>query len=567
MSTQPQPNGTSSPSEPTTSGVTTPPTDGKTPPPEPSKPQKSPKKATRPNATPLPPKIKLVLSTLQQIDRLATTLTESTSELRAIDDTNNEYNRVQRELAVKDDALKEKEMRVEELEKSKKELVDDFQHRYYEWKTENTKLGTAVAALSKELKITTLQAEDASKKEKDLIDAKTSQDAEVEHLNTLLKSRGDEVAALTRHLTLESTAARYAEAQVATMEQRLENWEDMANTLANPNFQQFSTNMANLSKSCDTFVRKYFLGDLEVLTDSKPWDDYTTALHIPLRLPITNTPQAQRARMAAASNVLATRICTNIFKAFYIPESPAASDQIGQLLSQFYSHDTEKLKMYRAILLFAWPGKVQEHAMEKALLMTYGEILQLLKPFVTGDITTFDTELDAILTNAMSLWLPIQRSKAFVVASTSDIPGWSWVKDDEYDKETIPPEPSPGDTRQGPFLLSLFPRAYAPKTPEGTVVLHPGKALQSDQKVVLASKKEYKRLLQERVLLHGIAPGLQQRGYGRFAKLMSPPSSPSNPNFTERSRARGRVSSVDLGRTTEWTTLATPLPSEVRSEL
>jgi hypothetical protein len=271
--------------------------------------------------------------------------------------------------------------------------------------------------------------------------------------------------------------------------------------------------------------------------------------------------------MAAASNILATRICTNIFKAFYIPESPAASSQMEQLL-QLYDHDIEKQMVYRAILLFAWPQDVQGLVIERVLLTTYGEVIRLLKPFVIGDITDFDTELDAILTAAMSLWVPIQRSKAFVVVSTSDDQGWDWVRESEYDKETAPPEPSPGGTGQGHFFLNLFPRAYIPQTSEGTIVLHPGKALRSDQKMVLASKKEHKQWHQERVLSSDFAPGFQPKGYNRFARLMSPPSSPSSPTFAERSRAhiRGRGSSVDLGRV-DWTTLVTPLTNETKSEV
>jgi hypothetical protein len=251
MSGDSEQNGTSSSStsNPTTSGDSTPPTGGNTPLPDATNPPKPSKKVAGPIS--ISPKIELFMSNLKQFGQLAGTLTKSTSEFCAIDQTVNELVGVKQELAEKNDALKEKEKRVKELEKSKKELVDEFQSRYEVWGAKEKILIDEKTKLSESLETTTLQAREASEREKRLTETKRLHEAKIDSLTTLLESRETDLSKLTTQLEVESTKARYAEAQMKSMEKQLERWQAIASSLKDPDFQQllvpFSSSFISLT--------------------------------------------------------------------------------------------------------------------------------------------------------------------------------------------------------------------------------------------------------------------------------------------------------------------------------
>jgi hypothetical protein len=240
--------------------------------------------------------------------------------------------------------------------------------------------------------------------------------------------------------------------------------------------------------------------------------------------------------MAVASNVLATRICINLFKVVYMPESPAASE-IEQLVLQLCEcSDTVKQVVCRANLLSAWPQQTQDQAVDELLLSTRREVNRLLSPFVVRDMANFITELDSILREAMNIWKPVQRSKKLIIASIADDRGWTWLAEGEYDEECSPPEPTPERAGQGLFVMNLFPRAY---DATDLVVLYPGKALWSDQKMVTAAKRDHRRWEREREARDMVfMPSIQQRRNERITTRwsMSPPSTPHLASFSERTR-------------------------------
>ena len=227
--------------------------------------------------------------------------------------------------------------------------------------------------------------------------------------------------------------------------------------------------------------------------------------------------------MAAASSILANKLHTNIFKPCYIPESPAAGDEIRKLLLKHCGADVEKEAICRSLLLSAYPTGDEDEAIKKLLLSTRKEVVRLLRPFVIGSWEGFQDELDAFFADAVGLWRPAQRSKVLVVASVDDADDWPWAEVREYDDETSPPEPVP--LSQGFIVLNLFPRIF---TPSDDAVLHPGHVLWSDQRTVVAAKKEFRRCEADRIQrdLSYLTGGTQGRHERRRSGYGSPPGSP-----------------------------------------
>ncbi|KAI9768751.1 MAG: hypothetical protein M1840_004746 [Geoglossum simile] len=491
----------------------------------------------------------------------------SSSHYHNVEETVEELERTREELNAKEVVLrgrdkwikalkKDRKEQIEALRGSRKGLVNEFQTRYSEWTAASTGLNKEIRVLTEKLETEVRDGEKLSEKVQELSGTEAWQRKEIDELRAQLENKAAEVHTLVTQCNLQISTVDLANARVACLEDQLRRVENFANSLELEEFNtvQFSNDMDGLSICCDDFVRTYFLGDLppEDLADDRRWLQKTNALHTPLSLPPGNTPQAQRARMAVASNILATRICANLFKVVYMPEIPATTEINGLVLQLCKCPDPEKQVVCRANLLSAWPQQTQDEAIERILLSTRKDVSRLLVPFVVGDKEKFPTDLDSILRKAVKIWKLIQRSKKLVIASVADDGHWSWLSEGEYDKECFPPESLPEGAGQGYFVMNLFPRAY---DPTDMVVLYPGKALWSDQKTVVVAKRDHRRWEQDKEARDmENMPSIQQRRSERIGRWsMSPPSTPLLSSFSDRARAgHGRVASTELRRSGDW---------------
>jgi hypothetical protein len=189
--------------------------------------------------------------------------------------------------------------------------------------------------------------------------------------------------------------------------------------------------------------------------------------------------------VAAALHIIATRLCANIFKPCYIPESAAGSEIIKQILQDLSRAQLQREEQFtRAVLTFMYPPDQVRAAIDVAVRTTLDDVLKQLGIFLVDD-KGFPAALEALLQDAAGLWQELQQSKTMVKASVEDED--STERTDEYLPEFG--EPISSAESQAFEMLSLFPRIYVP---ENGRVVHRGFFLWPDQEAVITAEQELK---------------------------------------------------------------------------
>ena len=236
--------------------------------------------------------------------------------------------------------------------------------------------------------------------------------------------------------------------------------------------------------------------------------------------------------MAAALNVLATRLCDNIFKPCYIPESATGTNTIKEILDyQFMAGLRKEEQLTRALLISTYPPERVREATIQAVETTLQDVLEHLHVFLGDRVETFGSELKPILQRAAKLALEMQRSKKMVKVSVED--GDLMGHSDEYlgiFGELVPPTGPPKFE-----VLSLFPRIWVP---EDDTIVHEGVVLWPDQEIVVVADQELRTFKAERKAKNGRGmSGTAQGGIKRERRqsvvfgggkeiVSSPPNSP-----------------------------------------
>jgi hypothetical protein len=209
-----------------------------------------------------------------------------------------------------------------------------------------------------------------------------------------------------------------------------------------------------------------------------------TELALPLGFPPTNSPAAKKVRMAAALNILSTRLCANIFKPCYIPGSATDSTTIKEILDHQSATGLRKEeKFIRALLTSMYSDEQVKAAINRAVQITIEDTLKCLSFFLNDGVQTFKTELAALLKRAVNISMQMQQSEKMVEVN---IEGRDFAeRSDEY-------LPGFGELMSpaGPAkfeMLNLFPQIYVP---EDRKWVHQGIFLFPDQEVVIAAEKE-----------------------------------------------------------------------------
>jgi hypothetical protein len=213
-----------------------------------------------------------------------------------------------------------------------------------------------------------------------------------------------------------------------------------------------------------------------------------TELALPLRFPPTNSLAAKRVRVAAALNILATRLCANIFKPCYIPESAADSETIKEILDHQSATGLRKEeKFIRALLTSMYPDERVKAAINRAVQTTIDDILQCLSFFLNEEVQTFKTGLVALLKRAVDISMQMQQSEKMVEVN---VEGGDFLElPDEHLEDFGEFVSSTGPAKFE--ALNLFPQIYVPE--DGKFV-HQGIFLFPDQEVVITAEQELRNV-------------------------------------------------------------------------
>lgn len=204
----------------------------------------------------------------------------------------------------------------------------------------------------------------------------------------------------------------------------------------------------------------------------------------PNRTIISNSIPSQYLRTAAVQKIIASTLCTSIFKPYYLPEIPADRRQIDDVLERLGQSSPYEEAVFRLRLLSAYKNEETAH-IERIVRSAVAHVSKLVDPLLTpATRKTFQSEIESLFKEAVDLWLPTRRSRTKVRVDNK--PDFDWEFYEEYDTsiesdeehksyESIPDEP----------IDALFPRVYF-----GSTVLLEGYALWSCQKTVIAANIE-----------------------------------------------------------------------------
>ncbi|KFX96519.1 hypothetical protein O988_05267 [Pseudogymnoascus sp. VKM F-3808] len=239
--------------------------------------------------------------------------------------------------------------------------------------------------------------------------------------------------------------------------------------------------------------------------------------------------------MAAAEKIIAQKLCTNIFRQYYLPETLADRQAMDSVLERLFQVNYRDEAIFRLKLLSAYKSEENRH-ITGVVKSTMQEVATILGPLVSPDLLgDFQSKLGELLLEGVKLWSSVQMSA--VRAWVDNEPENDWGTFEDYDalvdstpdpmKHVLVP-PNPTD--------SLFPRVSI-----GDDIICQGYALWSSQNMVVAAGLECSQA-KSPILSHGRLSSsrgaLARRGSDR-RRLSSSTSSAIGDGWTDMPTAPG----------------------------
>jgi hypothetical protein len=192
--------------------------------------------------------------------------------------------------------------------------------------------------------------------------------------------------------------------------------------------------------------------------------------------------------MATAEKVISCKLCSNIFKQYYLPENTFARQAMDEVLESLLEGSPRDEAIFRVRLLSAYKGEQQKH-LTNVVADTISEVVAILGPLLAPDSRDgFQSEFRRLLQEAVKLWGPLQRSAMRARVDDNVEKDWDWEKYKDYDTAKGPNADQAAHGLSYP-LEPLFPRVSI-----GDDVICPGYALWSGQNVLVAAGIEYSQL-------------------------------------------------------------------------
>ena len=259
--------------------------------------------------------------------------------------------------------------------------------------------------------------------------------------------------------------------------------------------------------------------------------------------------------MATAERIIADKLCIQIFREYYLPESSPARAVINDVLTHLGKSNPRKEAIFRLQLLAAY--EPDEHGYISNLVeSTIEEVVRVLDPLLLalGAREGFQSALRKLLDKAVKLWRSVQRNatKCSVLNDPEHrgfggVQNQNWDMNEEYDTAVelaadqmmyVPDQSEP--------VISLFPQLSV-----GRNVICNGCALWSDQNTVVAASIEFGQLnsrnsAQGRGVLGRRDSDRRKLSFSGSSSLgrrgedpsMSPRSPSGNPSFLEHANSR-----------------------------
>lgn len=271
----------------------------------------------------------------------------------------------------------------------------------------------------------------------------------------------------------------------------------------------------------------------------------------PKKILLSNSIVAQCLRMATAEKIIADKLCTHIFKEYYLPESSPSRAVIDDVLTRLNDGNSFKEAIFRLQLLAAYESDEQDYIVS-LVESTTKEIVKLLNPllFTSAAREGFQSALRELLKEAVQLWSSAQRSASkWRVLNDPELRGFNgiqeqdWGLNEEYDQavELTGDQIMHRDERDP--VISLFPQLSV----SGSVV-YKGCVLWSDQNTVVAANIEFGQLNSRHSAPgRGVRDSEKQRpsfsgssSLGRRVEdpPISPRSQPGNQSFADHANSR-----------------------------
>ncbi|KAH9217255.1 hypothetical protein DL95DRAFT_522194 [Leptodontidium sp. 2 PMI_412] len=453
---------------------------------------------------------------------------------------------------------------ISKLESENKTLFEGFEKRVIAWdagKSNGAKLEAEVVTLRQMLE----EANETAESSKD--DIESLQEKLFEYQNDLVKKENDlnvtkkELSSRSRELKGTVKELEYAQAELHAQKNEL-GIEDLSD-------EHLATKFRALAAECHMIAKSFFRTQLpqELLQDDlwKELESSGFTRAAPKKTPLSNTIPAQCLRMATTERIIADKLCTHIFRKYYLPESTPARAVVNDVLTRLGKSNPRKEAIFRLQLLAAYEPDEQSH-LSSLVGSTIEEVVGVLDPLLsaTGSREGFQSALRKLIDNAVTLWRSIQRS--VTKGSVSNDPdhgrfgavqNQDWDMNDEYDSAVdlaadqmmhVPDQSEP--------VIPLFPQLSM-----GRKVICRGCALWSDQNTIVAASIEFGQLNfrnsaqgrgaqgrrdsdRRRLSLNGSS------SLGRGRDPSTSPRSPSgNPSFLEHTNTRTKNRKMPLSAT------------------
>ncbi|KAL5349554.1 hypothetical protein ACLOAV_005849 [Pseudogymnoascus australis] len=380
------------------------------------------------------------------------------------------------EVEAKDKQIANKDLQIEKLYTVKKTLHDEFQEQFKSWDTG--------ASRQKELEAETAQLRGRLGEETRRADSAKSKNAELQKV--ILKCQND-VGDMKDELNRTSKDLRSKERELSGALSELDSLQEEKNALGLQvlDHHELSAKFGGFIQSCHKLAKGFFFTQFP---DSVTYDDLQSRLYqsgftklAPKSIPISNSLPSQFLRMAAAEKIIAQKLCTNIFRQYYLPETLADRQAMDSVLERLFGVNSRDEAVFRLQLLAAYKSEENRHV-TSVVKSTIQEVVAVLGLLISPDLQgDFQSKLGKLLQEAVKLWSPVQRSAVRACVDNEPEQDWDSFKDYDGLVDSTPDQMKQVLIAPNP-IDSLFPRISI-----GDDIICQGYALWSSQNMVIAA--------------------------------------------------------------------------------
>ncbi|OBT40501.1 hypothetical protein VE00_07872 [Pseudogymnoascus sp. WSF 3629] len=277
----------------------------------------------------------------------------------------------------KDKQIANKNLEIEKLQITKKTLHDEFQEQFKSWDTGTSRqkeLERETAELRGKLGEATKRADSAKSKNAEL-------QQEFSNCQNDLRNVKEELNRTSKDLRSKDRELSGALSELDSLQE-----EKKALGLQVLDRHELSARFGGFMESCHMLAKEFFFTQLP---DSDSCDDLQDKLYqsgftkmAPKSIPISSSLPSQFLRMAAAEKIIAQKLCTNIFRQYYLPETLADRQAMDSVLERLLRVNSRDEAIFRLQLLSAYKNEENRH-ITSIVKSTIQEVVTVLGPLIS----------------------------------------------------------------------------------------------------------------------------------------------------------------------------------------